>query len=128
MEFFIMSYKDLEADIKAWANLEQYAKDQKQAAEEAVRQAKREKLAKKKAKKGLLVPKQPYQGTPPIRTFKRVTMEVREMNHRHWGPIEEVSYTIVTISDTEAELSAIKMAKADGYNYERLVVIVTEEK
>lgn len=125
-----MSYKDLEAEIKAWANLEAYAHQQKLEAEEAKRQAKRDKRNKKLGKhKGPLIPKSPAPKLErPVKTFKRITIEVRPIQHRKWGDVEEVTYEVETLSDTVAELEAIKQARADGYSFDKVVTITTFTK
>lgn len=124
-----MSYKDLEAEIKAWANLEAYAKQQKLDAEEARRQAKRDKRAKKGKTKGVLVPRSPApQLDKPIRVYKDITLEVRAIHHRKWGDIEHKVYTVETMSDTVAEVESIKQARADGYSFDRVVLIITREE
>lgn len=124
-----MSYKDLEAEIKAWANLEAYAKKQKEDTEEARRQAKRDKRSKKAKAKGVLSPKP---ATPelvkPLKVFKEVVLEVRPIHHRKWGDVEQVTYTVETMSDTLAEVEAIKQARQDGYSFDRVVNIKTTEK
>ena len=124
-----MSYKDLEAEIKAWANLEAYAKKQKEDAEESRRQAKRDKRSKKEKAKGVLVAKRP---TPelvkPLKVLKDITLEVRPIHHRKWGDIEQVTYTVETMSDTIAEVEAIKQARQDGYSFDRVVSITTKEE
>jgi hypothetical protein len=123
-----MSYKDLEAEIKAWANLEAYAKKQKEDTEEARRKAKRDKRAKKQGK-GVLVAKRPAPTlAKPIKTFKDVTLEVRPIHHRKWGDIEQVTYTVETMSDTVAEVEAIKQARLDGYSFDCVVTIKTTEE
>lgn len=122
-----MSFKDLEAEIKAWANLEAYAKQQKEDAVESRRQAKREKRAKK-AKKGTLTPKPSVLIAKPIKTFKDITLEVRPIQHRQWGDIEQVTYTVETMSDTVAEVEAIKQARLDGFSFDRVVKIETREE
>lgn len=123
-----MSFKDLEAEIKAWANLEAYAKQQKLDAEESKRQAKRDKRAKKQGK-GVLVAKRPAPVlAKPIKTFKDVTLEVRPIHHRKWGDIEQVTYTVETMSDTVAEVEAIKQARLDRFSFDRVVKIETREE
>lgn len=122
-----MSYKDLEAEIRAWANLEAYAKQQKEDAAEARRQAKRDKLARKK-KPSVLVPRQPVEVVKPVRVFKIVKLEVRPIHHRKWGDLEYVTYSVETISNTAAEVEAIKQARADGYSFDRVVSMITVEK
>lgn len=123
-----MSYKDLEAEIRAWANLEAHAKQQKEAAEEAVRQAKRDKRAKKAKTKGLLSPKPVVELSKPIKTFKDITLEVRPIHHRKWGDVEHVTYTVETMSDTVAEVEAIIKARQDGFSFDRVFKIETREE
>lgn len=125
-----MSYKDLEAEIKAWANLEKYAHQQKLDAEEAKRQAKRDKRAKKLGKhKGPLVPKLPAPKLErPTKTYKRITIECRPIHHRKWGEPEELTYEVQTLSDAVAEVEAIKQARQDGYSFDKVVHISTIEK
>lgn len=85
-----MSYKDLEAEIKAWANLEAYAHQQKEDAKEAKRAAKRQKREQKLTGKGSgpLIPKRPAPALEkPLKTFKRITIECRNMAHRVWGEV-----------------------------------------
>lgn len=126
-----MSYKDLEAEIKAWANLEAHAKAQKEHAQEEKRQQKRDKLARKQGKKvkGPLIAKQP---TPkldkPTKTFKRVTIECKPINHRKWGEAIELTYEVESLTDAVAEVAAIKQARSEGYSFERVVHITTFEK
>lgn len=123
-----MSYKDLEAEIKAWANLEAYAKQQKEDKEEQRRQDKRDKRAKK-AKKGTLIPRSPAPKLDkPVRVYKDITLEVREIQHRKWGDIEQLTYTVETMSDTVAEVEAIKQARQDGFSFDRVVKIMTREE
>lgn len=126
-----MSFKDLEAEIRAWANLEAYAKEAKEQAQEAKRQAKRDKRAKKEKTKGLLSPKpridlSSIQRAP--RHFKRVTIEAREIHHRTWGEQVELSYEVETISDAVAECAAIEKARKDGYSFDAVVSIVSFTK
>lgn len=124
-----MSYKDLEAEIRAWANLEAYAKKQKEDKEEQRRQDKRDKRSKKAKAKGVLTPKP---ATPelvkPLKVFKEVVLEVRPIHHRKWGDIEQRVYVVETMSDTVAEVEAIKQARQDGYSFDRVVNIKTTEK
>lgn len=123
-----MSYKDLEAEIKAWANLEAYAHQQKLDAEEAKRQAKRDKRDKKLGK-GPLVAKLPAPRLDrPTKTWKRITIECRPIQHRTWGEPVELTYEVKTISDFEAEVSAITQARADGYSFDKVIHISTFEK
>jgi hypothetical protein len=125
-----MSYKDLEAEIKAWANLEKYAHQQKEQAEEARRQAKRDKRNKKLGKhKGPLIPKQPAPKLErPTKTYKRITLECRQIQHRKWGEPVELTYEVQTMSDAVAEVEAIKQAREDGYSFDSVVNITTFEK
>lgn len=125
-----MSFKDLEAEIRAWANLEAYAKQQKHDAQEAKREAKRQKRDKKLGKHvGPLVPKQPAPRLErPTKTHKRITIECRPIMHRTWGDPVELTYEVNTISDFEAEVSAITKAREDGYSFDKVVCIVTFEK
>lgn len=124
-----MSYKDLEAEIKAWANLEAYAKQQKEDKEEQRRQDKRDKRTKKAKAKGVLIPRSPAPKLDkPVRVYKDITLEVREIQHRKWGDIEKVTYTVETMSDTVAEVEAIKQARADGFSFDRVIKIVTREE
>ncbi len=123
-----MSYKDLEAEIKAWANLEAHAKAQKEDAQEARRQAKRDKRARKHVK-GPLIAKTPAPRLErPRRTFKRVTIECRPIHHRKWGDLIELTYEVETMTDAVGEVGAIKQAREDGYSFERVVCIVTFDK
>lgn len=125
-----MSYKDLEAEIKAWANLEAYAHQQKLEAEEAKRAAKRHKRDKKLGKvKGPLVPKQPAPKLDkPTKTYKRITIECREIQHRKWGEPVELTYEVCTMSDAVAEVEAIHQARAEGFSFDKVVHITTLEK
>ena len=127
-----MSFKDLEAEIKAWADLEAYAKAHKEASEELKRQGKRQKRAHKQAVKagkvpGPLVAKKPaIKPTLAPRVSKRVTMEVRQTAHRIHGELLEVTYPVTAQTDTLAEVEAIRLASKDGYTYVSLVCIVTD--
>jgi hypothetical protein len=125
-----MSYKDLEAEIKAWANLEAYAHQQKLEAEEAKRQAKRAKRDKKLGKhKGPLVAKLPAPRLErPTKVYKRITIECREIQHRKWGEPVEVTYEVQALTDAVAEVAAIKKAREDGFSFDRVVHITTFEK
>jgi hypothetical protein len=126
-----MSYKDLEAEIKAWANLEAYAHQQKLDAEEAKRQAKRDKRDKKQGKpgKGPLIPKQPAPRLErPTKTYKRITIECRPIQHRKWGEPVELTYEVCTMSDAVAEVEAIHQARAEGFSFDKVVHITTLEK
>lgn len=120
-----MSFKDLEAEIRAWAQLEAYASKQKEDAKEAKRQAKRDKRNAKQKQTGKLVPKKPAHVERPMHHFKRVTLEVREIRNRHWGDIEEITFEVETISSTVAELEAIRQARLQGYSFEAVVCIVS---
>jgi hypothetical protein len=129
-----MSFKDLEAEIKAWADLEAYAKAHKEASQELKRQGKRQKRAYKQAVRagkvpGPLVPKKAAV-KPELapRVSKRVTMEVRHTAHRVHGDIMEVTYPVEAQTDTLAEVEAIRLAAKDGYTYVSLVCIVTDTK
>lgn len=110
-----MSYKDLEAEIKVWANLEQHAKEQKVLAEEKKRQAKRDKRAAKLT--APLIPKVAKEVQAPINTKRRVRMNVRNSHERVWGDITEVFYDVNVPYQTEAELAAIKQASAQGWHW-----------
>lgn len=125
-----MSYKDLEAEIKAWANLEAYAHQQKVDAQEAKRQAKRQKRDKKLGKViGPLVPKRPAPKLDkPTKVFKRITIECRPIHHRKWGEPVELTYEVQTMSDAVAEVEAIHQARDDGYSFDSVVNITTLEK
>lgn len=123
-----MSFKDLEAEIKAWANLEAYAHQQKEDAQEAKRQAKRDKRAGKGVK-GPLIAKRPapkLERIPSI--WKRVTIEARQINHKTWGELFELTYEVESLTDAVAEVAAIKQARLDGYSFEKVVHITTFEK
>lgn len=123
-----MSYKDLEAEIRAWAQLEAYAHQQKVDAQEAKRQHKRDKRANK-LKPGPLTPKPPKPELErPLKTYKVVTIECRPINHRKWGEPEQLTYEVRTMSDAVAEVEAIKQARADGYSFDKVVTIKTIEK
>lgn len=123
-----MSFKDLEAEIRAWANLEAYAKQAKEDAQEAKRQAKRDKKANKEKQKGLLSPKPRIEVQRPIRHFKRVTIEAREIKNRTWGEVVELTYEVETISDAVAEVAAIEKAREEGYSFDAVVKITSFEK
>jgi hypothetical protein len=123
-----MSFKDLEAEIKAWANLEAYAKKAKEDAQEAKRQAKRDKREKKQKQAGLLSPKRLVEVQRLPRHFKRVTIEAREIQHRTWGEVVELTYEVETISDAVAEVAVIEKAREDGYSFDAVVTIVSFEK
>lgn len=125
-----MSFKDLEAEIRAWANLEAYAHKKKEDAQEAKRQAKRDKRLKKLGKhKGPLIPKKPALiGVLLTNTYKRITIECRPIKHRTWGEPEELTYEVCTMSDTVAEVEAIKQARDDGYSFDKVVHIETFDK
>lgn len=109
----IMSYKDLEAEIRAWANLEQHAKEQKVLAEEKKRQAKRDKRAAKLT--APLTAKPATEVQKPVTYRKYVLLELRDQTDRVWGDLIRAGYTVDAMSDTDAELQAIKLAKEDGY-------------
>lgn len=123
-----MSFKDLEAEIKAWANLEAYAKQQKHNKQEAKRQAKRDKRERKEKQKGLLSPKPKVDVQRMPRHFKRVTIEAREIKHRKWGEVVELTYEVETISDAVAEVAAIEKAREEGYSFDAIVSIVSFDK
>lgn len=125
-----MSYKDLEAEIRAWANLEAHAKTMKEDAQEARRQAKRDKRNQKLGKvKGPLIAKSPAPRLErPTRTFKRITIECRPIHHRKWGEPEELTYEVEAMTDAVAEVAAIKQAREDGYSFDSVVNITTFEK
>lgn len=117
----IMSYKDLEAEIKAWANLEQHAKEQKVLAEEKKRQAKRDKRAAKLT--APLTAKPVTEVQKPVTYRKYVLLELRDQTDRVWGDLIRAGYTVDAMSDTDAELQAIKLAKDDGYAWAATVSI-----
>lgn len=129
-----MSFKDLEAEIKAWADLEAYAKAHKQASEELRRAGKRQKRAHKLAVKAGKVPgplvakKAAVKPELGVRVSKRVTIEVRPTAHRIHGELLEVTYPVDGQTDAVAEVEAIRLAAQDGYTYVSLVCIVTETK
>lgn len=126
-----MSYKDLEAEIKAWANLEAYAHQQKLDAEEARRAAKRAKRDKKLGKpgKGPLVAKLPAPKLErPTKTYKRITIECRPIQHRKWGEPVELTYEVHALTDAVAEVAAIKQARDEGFSFDKVVHISTFEK
>ncbi|MNN49244.1 hypothetical protein D3C81_1637590 [compost metagenome] len=123
-----MSYKDLEAEIKAWANLEAHAKAKKEDAQEARRQAKRNKRAIKQGK-GPLIAKQPAPKLDkPLKTYKRITIECRPIHHRKWGEPIELTYEVQALTDAVAEVAAIKQAREDGYSFDKVVHVTTFEK
>lgn len=124
---FDMSYKDLEAEIRAWANLEAHAKQMKEDAQEARRQGKRDKRAKKLGK-GPLTPKAVKSVDRPIKHMKRITIECRPILDRHWGEPVELSYEVETISDAECEVAAIRQAREDGYSFDKVVHIESYTK
>lgn len=116
-----MSYKDLEADIRAWANLEQYAKQQKEQAKENKREEKRQ---KREAKLNApLTPKPVVHVEKPVSYKKVVTLMVRESSQRVWGDLQEMKYFVEAMSDTDAELQAIKYAQAGGFAWDSTVSI-----
>lgn len=123
-----MSFKDLEAEIRAWANLEAYAKKAREDAQEAKRQAKRDKRERKEKQRGLLSPKPRVEVQRPVRHFKRVTIEAREIQNRTWGEVVELTYEVETISDAVAEVAAIEQARKDGYSFDAVVTIISFEK
>lgn len=116
-----MSYKDLEAEIRAWANLEQHAKDQKELAQERKREQKR--LKREAKQKAPLTPKPVLYVEKPVTYNKLVVIEVRTAVERVWGDLKQVGYHVVAMSDTDAELQAIKLAKADGYVWANTISI-----
>lgn len=116
-----MSYKDLEAEIRSWANIEQHAKQQKELAQERKRQDKRDKRAAKG--KAPLTAKPVIEVQKPVNTRKHVVLSVRESSERVWGDLKNVSYHVDTMSNTDAELMAIKLAKSEGYAWDRTVSI-----
>lgn len=111
----IMSYKDLEAEIRSWANIEQHAKQQKELAQERKRQDKRDKRAAKLT--APLIPKVVKEVQAPINTKRRVRMNVRTSHERAWGEITEVFYDVDAPYQTGAELAAIKQASAQGWHW-----------
>lgn len=108
-----MSYKDLEAEIRAWANLEQHAKQQRELAQESKREQKRQKREAKQ--RAPLTPKPVVNVEKPVTYHKYVLLEVRDQTDRVWGDLIRAGYTVDAMSDTDAELQAIKLAKDDGY-------------
>lgn len=110
-----MSYKDLEAEIRSWANIEQHAKQQKELAQERKRQDKRDKRAKKG--KAPLTAKPVIEVQAPVSTKRRVYMLVRTATDRVWGDITEVFYDVDVPYETEAELAAIKKASLQGWHW-----------
>ena len=108
-----MSYKDLEAEIRSWANIEQHAKQQKELAQERKRQDKRDKRAAKG--KAPLTAKPVTEVQEPVTYRKYVLLELRDQTDRVWGDLIRAGYTVDAMSDTDAELQAIKLAKEDGY-------------
>lgn len=116
-----MSYKDLEAEIKAWANLEQHAKNQKEQAQESKREQKR--LKREAKQKAPLTPKPVVHVEKPVTYRKYVLLEYRDQNDRVWGDLKRAGYTVDAMSDTDAELQAIKLAKEDGYAWDSTVSI-----
>lgn len=110
-----MSYKDLEAEIKAWANLEQHAKDQKEALQELKRQDKRDKRAAKS--KAPLVPKVSKEVQKPVKIEFHVWLLLRIKTERVWGlPVTKL-YKVNDSFETSAELAAVKQASKDGYHW-----------
>ena len=110
-----MSYKDLEAEIRAWANIEQHAKDQKEALQERKRQDKRDKRAAKQ--NAPLVPKAAKEVQKPVSNEFRVWLLVRGKDQ--WigeRPVTKL-YNVKCQFETSAELEAIKQASTDGFNY-----------
>ena len=110
-----MSYKDLEAEIKAWANLEQHAKDQKEALQERKRQEKRDKRAAKL--NAPLVPKVTKEVQKPVKIDFRVWLLLRTKSERVWGEPVTKLYKVSDDFETNAELEAIKQASKDGYHW-----------
>lgn len=127
---FDMSYKDLEAEIKAWANLEAYAKKQKEDKQEAKRQAKRDKRAKKEGKhKGPLIPRLPAPKIErPFKTIKRITIQCKPIDHPVHGEEVELTYEIETLTDAVAEVEAIKKAREHGYSFDKVIYIATVQR
>ena len=116
-----MSYKDLEAEIRAWANLEKHAKEQKESAQENRREQKR--LKREAKQKAPLTPKPVVYIEKPVTYRKLVVIEVRSAIERVWGDLQKVGYHVEAMSDTDAELQAIKLARAEGYVWVNTVSI-----
>ena len=110
-----MSFKDLEAEIRAWAQLEQFAQQQREAAQEAKREAKRLKRARKEAEQigrprpALYIPDR------PVRYDIDVTLGVRKVENGKMSDLLEVTFTISTLSLDDAEVQARKQAKQAGF-------------
>ena len=117
----IMSYKDLEAEIRAWANLEQHAKQQKELAQESKREQKRQKREAKQ--RAPLTPKPVVNVEKPVTYHKYVLLEVRDQTDRVWGELKRTGYAVDAMSDTDAELQAIKLAKSEGFVWDSTVSI-----
>lgn len=116
-----MSYKDLEAEIRAWANLEQHAKQQKEFAQESKREVKR---LKREAKLSApLTPKPVVNVEKPVTYRKFVVLNVRTQTERVWGELQRVGYHVDAMSDTDAELQAIVEARDNGYAWDSTVSI-----
>lgn len=98
-----MSYKDLEAEIARWANLEAFAAQQK--AETEAHKA----YLKRKAK-------WPVKHRPEPVCFQiEVTLNVRQKDEAGLGELTEAIYVVTTLSEVEAELQAKAQAKAAGF-------------
>lgn len=115
-----MSYKDLEEQIRAWAELETFAHNQKVEAQKAKRIAK---LAreKKKGRPPMFIPDR------PVRYEIEVILNVRRVEEGMSGDLLEVAFTVPTISADEAEIQAKQQAKLAGFIWRGTVAVERKE-
>lgn len=107
-----MSFKDLELEIAQWVEAGLYQAKMKREAE-----ARKEYERNKRKRPPLYIPDR----APRYDTI--VKLNVRRASEGNTGDLLTVSYTVDTISETQAEIEAKKLAKADGYMWRGTVSI-----
>ncbi len=112
-----MSFTQLEAQIRAWADLEAYAAANRETAQKirAFEKAKRKR------------PPMYRPDTRPVCHTIIVTLNVREQTPEGLGELTEAIYPIRTISEAEAEMQAKQQAKIAGFVWRGTVSIERRE-
>lgn len=125
-----MSYKDLEAEITRWADLEHFAREQ----QAAVRQ--RKQFKKEQAKRDARLGKR-ARPDAPVKHVKHVTLLVEPRVPAplhmfrcaaHWADQSTtVVYTVDQLSRVSAELEAIQMATSMNWVWLKTLSVVSSE-
>jgi len=111
-----MSYKDLEKEISGWIEAEKATLLRK--VEAKAYKAMRKSFSKAKAERPPM-----FRPDRPVKFTKVVVLNVRYIRGADMGKLVQREYSVETLSETVAELEAIRLAKEAGYIWRGTVEI-----